>query len=171
MCVRLCHLRIWWNHRSWIYAQYSLLWQRHHQSHICTTNSIKALYVVNEATHLMKVSEISCLEVTHRINFCKVRHGYPFQSMYRDIVDTDCTEVSHVDTCKINYFISFLIPWGSTLPLHMQPWSTDTNRSVDACQIIEQCICYILLWLAPNWWYASYTQSTCAALLLWNVLI
>ncbi len=40
-----------------------ILWQRH-QCCILATNSIHNPDVLNEAAHLMKVSKISCLEVT-----------------------------------------------------------------------------------------------------------
>ena len=43
-----------------------VLWQRH-QYRILATNSIHTLDVVNEVAHLIKLSKISCLEVTHRI--------------------------------------------------------------------------------------------------------
>ena len=59
------------------YVQRStILWQRH-QSHIFAKILIHTPDVVNEITHLMKVSKISSLEVTHRIkiNICKLHHG------------------------------------------------------------------------------------------------
>jgi len=75
----------------------SVLWQRH-QSHILATNSIHTPDAVNLITHLMKVSKISNLEVTHRMNVCKLCHGnIHFNQCIGFLWIPDCTEVCNVD--------------------------------------------------------------------------
>jgi len=82
------------------YVQRStILWQRH-QSRIFAKISIHTPDVVNEITHSMKVSKISSLEVTHRINnnICKLRHGNIHFNLCLVILRMhDCTKM-----CNIN---------------------------------------------------------------------
>ena len=82
------------------YVQRStILWQCH-QSRICAKISIHTPDVVNEITHSMKVSKISSLEVTHRINIniCKLCHGnIRFDLCLMFLRMHDCTEVCDVD--------------------------------------------------------------------------
>ena len=76
-----------------------ILWQRH-QSRTLAKISTHTPDVVNEITHSMKVSKISSLEVTHRINIniCKLRHGNIHFDQCLVILRThDCTEVRNVD--------------------------------------------------------------------------
>ena len=124
-----------------------VLWQ-HHQSHILAMNSTHTLDVVNEAVHSVKVSEISCLEVTHRINFWKLCHGIiHFSQSLGFLRIHDCTEVHNVDKCKFNDFICSLFP-EITLAIAYAALINNTNRSVDACQIIKKCIhCILRRWL------------------------
>ena len=82
------------------YVQRStVLWQCH-QSRISAKISIHTPDVVNEITHSMKVSKISSLEVTHRINIniCKLCHGnIHFDQCLGFLWMHDCTEVRNVD--------------------------------------------------------------------------
>ena len=85
-----------------------ILWQRH-QSRILVTNLIQTPDVVNESTHLMKVSKIRCLEVMKKIKFCKACHGITyFNQCLRKLRIHECTEVCYVDICKFIDFIHSL---------------------------------------------------------------
>ena len=57
-----------------------ILWQCH-QLRILAMNSIHTPDVVNEVAHLMKVSKISSLEVTHRINFSLISTTWDIETV------------------------------------------------------------------------------------------